>query len=205
MDRIESKSIGFLLPAFADELVGREAIESFQTFGEVVSSDEVAEVRTELLMVVGVVALDGSFLDGAVHALHLTVGPGMIGFGQAMVDAVQKTNPVKRVTTEASCRPSAVLRQVGELDAVVGENGVDPIRNGRDQRFQKGRGSSHVGTLNQLHESELRGAVDGHKEVKLALGSAHLGQIDMKVADRIPLKLLPSRLAALHLWQPADA
>ena len=96
MDRIESKSIGFLLPACADEFVSREAPERLESFGEVVSGDEVAEVRTELLMVVVVVALNGSFLDGAVHALHLTVGPGMIGFGQAMVDAVQKTYPVKK-------------------------------------------------------------------------------------------------------------
>jgi hypothetical protein len=46
MDGIESKSIGFFLPAFADEFVCREAAESLQTFGEVVSSDEVAEVYT---------------------------------------------------------------------------------------------------------------------------------------------------------------
>lgn len=38
MDRVESKSIGFLLPTFADEFVGREAAESLEAFGEVVSS-----------------------------------------------------------------------------------------------------------------------------------------------------------------------
>src|SRR5271170_202482 len=135
MDRIENKSIGFLLPAFADELVGCEATESLQTFGEVVSGDEVGEVCSELLMVVVVIALNGGLFDGAVHALHLTVGPGMIGLGQSMVDAMQKTDPVKRVTAEASGRPFAVLRPVGELDAVVGEHRVDAIRNGREQRF----------------------------------------------------------------------
>jgi hypothetical protein len=44
MDRIESKSVGCFLPAFADELVGGEAAESLEPFGEVVSRDEVAEV-----------------------------------------------------------------------------------------------------------------------------------------------------------------
>jgi hypothetical protein len=45
MDGIESKSIGFFLPAFADEVIGCKAAESLESFGEVVSSDEVAEVN----------------------------------------------------------------------------------------------------------------------------------------------------------------
>ena len=45
MDGVESKSIGFFLPAFADELVGREAAESLEPFGEIVSGDEVAEMN----------------------------------------------------------------------------------------------------------------------------------------------------------------
>jgi len=45
MDRIESKSVGFFLPAFADEFISREAMERLESFGEVVGSDEVAEVR----------------------------------------------------------------------------------------------------------------------------------------------------------------
>ncbi len=57
MDGIESKSIGFCLPAFADEFVGREAKERFESFGEVVGSDEVAEVDTQLVVGVVVVAL----------------------------------------------------------------------------------------------------------------------------------------------------
>ncbi len=55
MDGIESKSIRFCLPAFADEFVGREAMERLESFGEVVGSDEVAEVDTQL--VVGVVVV----------------------------------------------------------------------------------------------------------------------------------------------------
>jgi hypothetical protein len=44
MEWVESKSIGFFLPAFANEVAGHEAAESLESFGEVVSSDEVAEV-----------------------------------------------------------------------------------------------------------------------------------------------------------------
>ena len=46
MGGIESKSIRFFLPAFTDEFVGGETTESLESFGEVVSSDEVAEVYT---------------------------------------------------------------------------------------------------------------------------------------------------------------
>ena len=40
-----------------------------------------------------------------------------------------------------SCRRAVrVARREGELDAVVGENGVDFVGNGRDQGFEEGRG-----------------------------------------------------------------
>jgi hypothetical protein len=205
MDGIESKSIWFFLPAFADEFVGRKTAESLESFGEVVGSDEVAEVNAQLVMAVVVVALNSGFFDGAVHTLDLAVSPGMVRFGEPMVDAVPKTDPVKRMAAKAGRWPLAILRQIGELDAVVGEHGVDAIRDSRDQRFEECRRSLHIGTFNQLHESELRGAVGGHKEIKLAFGGAHLGQINMELADRIALELLPSGLAAFHFRQPADA
>ncbi len=59
---IEDKAIRFFLPALADEFVGRQATESFESLGEVVSRDEVSEVYAELRVIVIVVALHGSFL-----------------------------------------------------------------------------------------------------------------------------------------------
>ena len=41
----------------------------------------------ELAVRVIVIALDSRFLDGAVHSLDLTVGPGMLGFGQPVLEA----------------------------------------------------------------------------------------------------------------------
>ena len=84
-------------------------------------------------MAVVVVALHRGLFDGAVHTFDLAVRPGMIGFGQPMMDAVHTTAPVKRVTTKPGGWSSAVLRQVSELDAVIGEHGVDAIRNSRDK------------------------------------------------------------------------
>src|ERR1700757_4624617 len=79
MDGIESKSIRFFLPASADEFVGGKAAESLESFGEVVGSDEVAEMNAQLAMAVVVVALNRGFFDGAVHTLDLAVGPGWFG------------------------------------------------------------------------------------------------------------------------------
>jgi fatty-acid desaturase len=87
---------------------------------------------------------------------------------------------------------------------VIRQHGVEAIRNSRDQRFQKSHSGLHVGTFNQRHEGELRGAVDGHEEIKLALGGAHLSKIDVEVADRVALKLLSSRASAgCQRWKAA--
>lgn len=205
MDGIESKSIRFFLPAFADELIGREAMERLESFGEVVSGDEVAEVGSQLVVAVVVVALNRGLFDGAVHALDLAVGPGMIGFRETVVDAMQQTDPIEWMAAKAGCWSLSILWKISELDAVVGEHGMNPIRNSRDQRLQEGCGGSHVRTLDQFHESELGSAVDSHEEVELAFGGADFGQIDMEVADRIVLELLLSSLAAFDFRQPADA
>ena len=85
-------------------------------------------------MAVVVVALDGGLLDRSVHAFDLPVGPGMIRLCQPMFDAVQKTDPMKRMSTKAGHWPFAVLRQVGELDSVIGEHGMDAVWD----RFDKG-------------------------------------------------------------------
>ena len=42
----------------------------------------------ELIVSFVVVAVDSRFLDGPVHPLDLTVGPRMVGLGQAVLDAV---------------------------------------------------------------------------------------------------------------------
>ena len=101
--------------------------EGFEAFGEIVRGDEVLQVCAELLVIVVVVSLHGGFFDGPIHAFDLPVGPGMIGFGEAVIDAVQKTDSVKRVTAEARRGSLAVLGQVGELDAVIGEHYVNSI------------------------------------------------------------------------------
>ena len=123
MGWIESKSVLLFLPTFTDELVDGKASESLEPLGEVVGGNEVEEVRLELMVAVVVVTLNGSFLDGSVHALDLAVGPGMMGFGQAMFDTAAKTDPVEGMTAPAGGGALAVFGQFGELDAVAPHEG----------------------------------------------------------------------------------
>lgn len=57
-------------------------------------------------------------------------------------------------------RPVTVARLEGELDTVVGEHGVDLVRDGLDQCFHEGRRRTPVGLLLKLGEGELGDAVD---------------------------------------------
>ena len=62
----------------------------------------------------------------------------------------------------------SVLRHVAELHAVVGQYGVDPVRDGFDQRLQEGDGGPDIRRLMQLGEGELGGPVNRHEEMELA-------------------------------------
>ena len=86
LERTDFESLRVGSPGFADELIRCEAAECFEAPGEVVGVDEVGEVASQLLMRLVEVAFDGCVLDGPVHSFDLPVGPGMLGFGQAMID-----------------------------------------------------------------------------------------------------------------------
>ena len=91
---------------------------------------------------------------------------------------------------------------IGEVGAVVGEDGVDPVGDGLDQAAQEvcGRLARHL--FVQLDEGELRGPVDCDDEMELALSGSSLGDVDMEVANRIGLKLPLGRSFAFDLRQP---
>ena len=71
MDRIEIESIGFLCPAFADELVWRQSLECLQSPPVIVGVDEVVKVSFQLLMIGVMIPFDRCVLDRAVHAFDL--------------------------------------------------------------------------------------------------------------------------------------
>lgn len=108
--------------------------------------------------------------------------------------------------TAKACRGSlSILWQVSELDSVVGEHGVDAVRNSFDERSEERDGGPRICFFDEFDDGELRGAVDGYEQVELAFGGPHLGQVDMEEADRMGIELLPLRHVPFHVRQTADA
>lgn len=95
----------------------------------------------------------------------LPIGPGVIGLGEAMLDAVFEADAIEHVDAIAGCRSQAVLNGIAELNAVVGEHGVDLVGNGFDKSFEEAGCGLDVGGLMQLGESELGCSVDGHEQM----------------------------------------
>ena len=89
-------------------------------------------------MAVVVVTLDGRLLDGPVHSFDLTVGPGMVDLGAAVFDAMLAAADFEHVRHEPSGRAVGVARWQAELDAVVGQDGVDLVRHGYDKGCKEG-------------------------------------------------------------------
>jgi len=160
------------------------------------------------------VALHGRFLDGSVHSFDLTIRPWMTWFGKTVFDVEVGAGRFEGMAAEwqflcphlldVLWRP-AIAGGIGEVRPIVGEHGVDPVRHGRREMAQEVASDAASGFLVQLHESALGGSVDGHQQVELALLGSNLGEIDVEVADRIRLELLPDGLVAIDLGQPTDA
>lgn len=92
---------------------------------------------------------------------------------------------IEGVTAQA-CRGSIpVLRQVCELDAVVGHHGVYVIGHRLDQLVEEGDGTGNVGLVPKPGKSNLQCPVDRDEEVELAFPGADLGNVDVEVADRL--------------------
>ena len=79
-----------------------------------------------------VVSLDGGLFDGSVHAFHLAIGPEVIDFRQAVFNVMFLANTAKEVH-----RCGLVLFVVGKLGAVIGQEGVYFVRQGRNDISQE--------------------------------------------------------------------
>src|SRR5215213_527953 len=82
---------------------------------------------------------------------------------------------------------------------------MHPVGHGRDQGAQEVSGNAPGGFLVQFRKGKLTRAVDGYKEVELALLRPHLGDVDVEGADRIRLEPLLRGFLALGLGEPAYA
>jgi hypothetical protein len=82
---------------------------------------------------------------------------------------------------------------------------VDLVRDRLDQCSQEIPGDPAGGFLMQFDESELRGSINGHQKVELALRGMDLGDIDVKVAERIGFELALVGLVAVDIRQARAA
>src|SRR5579862_2640878 len=117
---IEGEAIWLFFPDAANVFVGRKPLQCLEPTAEVVGGNEVNQVAAQLAVGLVVVPLDGRFFEGAVHPLDLPIGPGMVGFGEAVLDAACSTDFLEGMEAMASDLAVADARQVGELETVIG-------------------------------------------------------------------------------------
>lgn len=73
----------------------------------------------QVVMSCVVILSHGGFFERPVHPVHLTLGPGMVGCGQPMVNPMLMTNAFKEMLQSVNL---AVASR--ELDAVIGQHRV---------------------------------------------------------------------------------
>jgi len=98
----------------------------------------------KLLVAVVVVALDGRFLDGPVHALDLPVGRRALDLGQAVLDAVFAATHVEHMRHVERGRTIGVTGWERKLNAVVGQHGVDFVVVREEFESRCGTGTSPI-------------------------------------------------------------
>ena len=82
---------------------------------------------------------------------------------------------------------------------------MDAVRHRFDEVAEELSGLHLAGALDQPHEDEFAGSVDGDEQPELALSGADLGDVDMDVADGVTRKALLLGFVAVDLGQSADA
>lgn len=78
-----------------------------------------------------------------------------------------------------------------KMGPVVGQYGMDRVRDRFDEAQQEVCCDPPCRLLMQLGEGELGGPIDGDEQIEPALGGADFGDVDVEVADRIELELAP--------------
>ena len=197
--------------------VGREAVQGLQPACEVVGCQEVGEVYSQLVVAVVVEPFHGRLLDRAVHPLDLAatqendppdrflifMAPRVVGLGQPVLDPVGFADHVQAHGPGIDGVPVPGLLR--ELDAIVGQYGVDLIRHGFEHVLQELPSRAPVSRFNELGDGELGCPVDVNEEVELAFSSLHLSNINVEEADRVTLELLTLGLVAFDIRQARDA
>ncbi|GHB13902.1 hypothetical protein GCM10007159_40300 [Modicisalibacter luteus] len=168
--------------------------------GTVIGPQVIIQVGLELTQR-GVMERPGRcLLDGAVHPFHLSVGPGVEGLRQPMLDTVAVTDDIEDMWLVGFC--PGLLR---ELHPIVRQHRMDAVRQGLQRIFEEVGGDLPRHLSIQLGMNEPGGPVHGDEQVGLALTRADFTDIDVQVADRVTLERLFLAFLVASPWQLADA
>jgi hypothetical protein len=115
----------------------------------------------------------------------------MVGLGQVVPYPVGFADHVE--THWPGIDGVAVPGLIGELDAVIGENGVDPIGYGFQKMLEELSGHLSVRRCNELSDSEFGRSVNARKEIELTFSWLYLSDLDMEEPDT-DNRVGPSRL-----------
>jgi hypothetical protein len=199
MVRSDGKAGGLFLPTVTNVFIRGKPSAGCESLGAVVCHQEGGEVLLQVLMGLVIGCFHRGMLERAMHALHLAMGPGMIGLGPPMGAGVFLTHACTEV-----CEGSCLLLPMGQLDAMVGEHGVAWVSHGSDAMAQELCCDSRDGLRVQLGIGALRRAGNGDTQGALAVFGTPFGHSDVAVADRLGLERFLLWRGALDGGQAAD-
>jgi hypothetical protein len=112
---IHGTAFGCFLPALTDVLVRCQSFERFESFREIIGHQEGIQMFFQVVMSFVVIRSHGGLFARTVPPCHLTIGPGMVGFGQPMVKTMLMTHASNEMMRGVNS--AFVMRQ---LEAVIG-------------------------------------------------------------------------------------
>jgi len=92
-----------------------------------------------------------------------------------------------------------------DVDAVVGQDGVDLVGHGLEHVLEELPGRLSVSRGNELSDGELGRPVDTDEEKELALGRLNFGDVDVEEAYGVALELLPCGLVSIDIRKARNA
>jgi len=153
------------------------------------------------------VVLEG-FGEAAVEALGHAVGLRAIGAGEFVAHAVALADLVEGVGTGAAVAlaPARIAEAIGELRAVIGEDGVDGMTEGLQEALQTGSDGRGAALLDDFDVDEAGSALDGDEDIGgPALQARQVFQVDMDIAEGFGREALGGRLGIRGSLRDASA
>jgi hypothetical protein len=125
--------------------------------------------------------------DAAVEAFDHAVGLRVERPGELVDDAMGGADPVERMVAGGwlLAMPPGATEAVGELGAVVGENGVDLVAEAGEEAFEAGRDRRPVASGDDRDMGEAGAALDGDEHIgRRPLEPRQVLEIDVHEAER---------------------